>query len=123
MSENRPSPDVQGQQNQVTQSGASTASPASRSAAEALASKRADWEFERRFNRVGLLVLLSAMPLAIYVGLSYVLLGVFSAPALCIALAVFVAVVFAASALARRSIAAALRSEGLAPENYRPPGL
>ncbi|MEE4279665.1 MAG: hypothetical protein V2I82_14455 [Halieaceae bacterium] len=86
-----------------------------------LARGRADWEYERRFNTVGLLVLLSAMPLLAYVALTYHLQGAFSAPALVIALLAFMILVFVASTVARRAITAALQAEGQAPEGYRPP--
>lgn len=86
-----------------------------------LAWGRADWEYERRFNTVGLLVLLSAMPLAAYVALTYYLQGAFSAPALVIALFAFMVLVFVASTVARRTITALLRAEGQAPEGYHPP--
>jgi hypothetical protein len=83
--------------------------------------KRADYEFEWRFNLVGLAVFLAALPLVAYVAVAYLTSGYFSAVALNAAVASYLLVVSVSAAIARRAITAALRREGLASRDYQPP--
>jgi len=83
--------------------------------------KRADYEFERRFNLVGVVVFLTAMPLVAYIAVAYLTSGYFSAVALNAAVACWLMVVIVSSALARRAITTSLRREGVAPEDYQAP--
>jgi hypothetical protein len=73
--------------------------------------RRRAWEFERRFNVVGLLVLFGALPVFSYVGIAYALCDFFYAPAFGVALCSYLFFGFAAAAVARRAINSALDHE------------
>lgn len=75
--------------------------------------RRTAWEFERRFNVVGLLVLFGGLPLFIYVGGAYLLHGFFDAPAFCLALCAYLFFGLAAASIGRRAITSALEQEAV----------
>jgi len=73
--------------------------------------RRTAWEFERRFNVVGLLVLFGGLPLFIYVGGAYLLHGFFDAPAFVLAVCAYLLFGLTVAAIARRAITSALEHE------------
>lgn len=86
-----------------------------------LEKKFRDWEFEKRSHRVWAQHLLMLLPLAVYIGVTYVELRYISITGLGITAGCYGVVSSFLYWLARRSVLREMRREGVVDEKYEPP--